>query len=538
MVPTNLFMWIMACLPIIVLLVLMIKCGWGATEAAPIGLLITVITGVLVYKADLKLLASESAKGIWSALPILLIVWTAILLYQVGNEANAFLVIRNGMRRLLPNELLQVLALGWILESFLQGITGFGVPVAVGAPLLIGIGVTPLWAVIFPLLGQAWGNTFGTLAAAWDSLAMTAGLSAGSAEYFATAFYTAAFIWIWDLIGGLAFCWFYGRGKAVSKGLPAVLVLSVIQGGGELLLSQVNTTLCCFLPACVSLIAILLLGQLPIYREEWRIEDSPIMNRETPKTKSADAPAAEVPEMNLGQAFIPYFVLSGLTLAVLLITPINNLLSQLSFGPSFPETSTGYGYVNEAVESFSSFTPFTHASMFLFLSAIIGLLYYRRKGWIQKGGTKRAFVNSISMTVPSGIAVIGLVIMSKIMDGTGQTEVLANGIANVLGNVYVILAPFIGLLGTFMTGSNMSSNILFGGFQVTTANLLGVNSSVILGAQSAGGAIGSAISPSKIILGTTTAGIRGREGEVMKKLMAVTIPVTILIGAAAFILVI
>ena len=104
--------------------------------------------------------------------------------------------------------------------------------------------------------------------------------------------------------------------------------------------------------------------------------------------------------------------------------------------------------------------------MFLFVSAIIGLVYYKKHGWIGEGGTKRVFVKSVSMTMPSGIAVIVLVIMSKIMDGTGQTVVLANGIANVLGKVYIIFAPFVGLLGTFMTGSNMSSNILFGSFQI------------------------------------------------------------------------
>ena len=98
-------MWIMAFLPIAALLILMIKCGWGATEAAPVGLLITVVTGVAFYKADITLLASESAKGVWNALIILIIVWTAILMYQVGDEAKAFLVIRNGMRKLLPNEL-------------------------------------------------------------------------------------------------------------------------------------------------------------------------------------------------------------------------------------------------------------------------------------------------------------------------------------------------------------------------------------------------------------------------------------------------
>lgn len=95
----------------------------------------------------------------------------------------------------------------------MQGITGFGVPVAVGAPLLLGIGVSPAWAVILPLLGQAWGNTFGTLAAAWDALAMAAGLSAGGELYARTALQTALMLWVWNLMAGLLICWFYGKSR-------------------------------------------------------------------------------------------------------------------------------------------------------------------------------------------------------------------------------------------------------------------------------------------------------------------------------------
>ena len=532
-IPVTPFMWFMAILPIIVLLVLMIKFNWGATEAAAIGLVITAVTGVLLYKADLKLLAVESAKGIWSSLTILLIVWTAILMYQVGDEAKAFLVIRNGMRKLLPNELLLIFAMGWVFVSFLQGITGFGVPVAVGAPLLIGIGVKPLWAVIIPLFGQAWGNTFGTLAAAWDSLAMSAGLAVGSDAYFKTALWTALFLLLWNIVTGVAICWFYGKGKALKKGMLAVVIMVLIQGGGELLLSQINTTLSCFLPSCISLVVILFMGRMKTYSEEWSIEDSPIMDRKTSSAGTDEAPA----DMNLVQAFIPYFLLSALTLIVLLVKPINTLLGKFSIGFAFPETQTGYGYVNAASECFSPIAIFTHASFFLFLSAIVGLVYYRKKGWIKPEGTKRVFVKSVAMAVPSGISVIGLVIMSKLMSSTGQTVVLANGIANVLGKVYVVLAPFVGLLGTFMTGSNMSSNILFGDFQMTTSNLLGVDPAPVLGAQSTGGAIGSAVSPSKIILGTTTANILGKEGEVMKKIIGITVPSALVIGAIAYMVV-
>ncbi len=532
-IPVTPFMWVMAFLPIIVLLVLMIVFNWGATEAAAVGLLITAFTGIVFYKADFFLLAVESAKGIWSAMTILLIVWTAILMYQVGDEARAFLVIRNGMRRLLPNELLLVIAMGWIFESFLQGITGFGVPVAVGAPLLMGIGVQPLWAVIIPLLGQAWGNTFGTLAAAWDSLAMSAGLTVGSGAYFQTALWTAAFLFLWNIVTGIAICWFYGKGRALRKGLPAIALMALIQGGGELLLSQINTTLSCFLPSCISLVVLLVIGRTKLYREEWSLEDSPIMNRAAASGSTGEAPEG----MTLVQAFVPYFLLSAITLIVLLVGPVNAFLGKFSIGLAFPETATGYGYVNEASANFSPLALFTHASMFLFISSVVGLIYYRAHGWIREGGTKRVFVKSVSMTMPSGIAVIGLVIMSRIMGGTGQTVVLANGIANVLGKAYVILAPFVGLLGTFMTGSNMSSNILFGDFQMTTAKLLSVDASAVLGAQSAGGAIGSAVSPSKIILGTTTANILGSEGQVMKKLLGITVPAAIVIGVIVYVMV-
>ena len=58
----------------------------------------------------------------------------------------------------------------WLFSSFLQGITGFGVPVAVCAPILIALGVQPLWSVIITLLGHAWANTYGTFALAWDAL--------------------------------------------------------------------------------------------------------------------------------------------------------------------------------------------------------------------------------------------------------------------------------------------------------------------------------------------------------------------------------
>ena len=231
--PITLNYWLLALLPIVVLMLLMVKFRWGAAEAAPVGVIIALVSGVVFYKAPWDLIALESAKGIWNGIAVLTVVLPAILIYEVTNEAKAFEPFRKGMQKFSPNELLQILAIGWVFVSFLQGVTGFGVPVAVGAPLLVGIGVTPLWAVIISLYGQAWANTFGTLAVAWDALILQTGIS-DPALIKATALWASGFNWLINIAAGILICYFYGGRKGLKAGLPAVLIISLIHGGGQI----------------------------------------------------------------------------------------------------------------------------------------------------------------------------------------------------------------------------------------------------------------------------------------------------------------
>ena len=530
-IPLNLLTWGLAVLPIVALLVLMAGFQRGATKAAPVGVVIAVVTGLVVYKADVMLIVLESLKGVWSALVVLLVVWPAILVFEVVTEANAFGVIRKGLQKYTPNELIQVITLGWVFMSFLQGITGFGVPVAVGAPLLVGIGVNPLWAVLIPLIGHAWANTFGTLAVAWNALVLSTDLTSNPALLLETALWAASFIWIWNFITGVAISWIYGGMTGLKKGLPAVVVISLIQGGGQLLLSQVNQTLAAFIPAVISLVAVFLLSRTKFYGKPWKYERSKVMLRGAIEDQDAHLPK----NMSLGQAFVPYFVLTFITLFILLIQPIKNFLGQVKVGFAFPETMTGYGYVNPATASFSPVAPLTHAGLFLIVASVIGFVFYAKKGWIKAGGGKALLSRSIEKTIPSALAVLGFIIMSRVMGGTGQTVILAQGIAATMGKTYAILAPVVGMLGAFMTSSNMASNILFAEFQMTTANLLNLNSAAILGAQTAGGAIGNTICPGNIILGTTTAGILGQEGLVLKKVLPITVTAAVIVGAILFV---
>jgi lactate permease len=119
----------------------------------------------------------------------------------------------------------------------------------------------------------------------------------------------------------------------------------------------------------------------------------------------------------------------------------------------------------------------------------------------------------------SSLGIVSMVAMSVVMSHSGMTDVLANGLAQGVGALFPLASPWIGVLGAFMTGSNTNSNVVFAVLQQRTAELLGYRIPTILAAQTAGGAIGSVIAPTKIVVGASTAGMDGEEGMVLRSLL-------------------
>ena len=108
-IPLNLLMWVAAVAPIVVLMVLMLGLQWGAAKAAPVGYAIALISALVLYKAPLNRILTEAGKGLWGAVTVLLVVWPAILIYEVSDHVGAFKVFRIGMQKFTPNELLQII---------------------------------------------------------------------------------------------------------------------------------------------------------------------------------------------------------------------------------------------------------------------------------------------------------------------------------------------------------------------------------------------------------------------------------------------
>ncbi|RJQ53589.1 MAG: L-lactate permease [Actinobacteria bacterium] len=520
--PVTLVNWLLAFLPLAVLIVLLLVFKWTAAQAGSAGFFVALAVARLVFQSGLETVSIATAKGIWDGIFILYVVWPALLLYQVNERAGAFDVFRETVEGFTKSRLILVLAFGWVFASFLQSVAGFGTPIAIVAPLLVEIGVAPIPAVVIPLIGQAWANMFGTLGVPWLALLKVVSLQDPSQA----AFVGAALLWLPNAFAGVVIAWIYGRTRGLVRALPVIATISLIQGGGQLLLSQVDPVISNFVPNTVALFLVLGLVLLPAYREEDAFKSEILTGGES------QLPPRLRGRLGFGASILPYLVLVGVSLLALLVPAASDLLGRLTVGFPFPESRTGLGVVVEAAPDYGAFAPFQHPGTFLLVATAFAYVLFRKRGLFEPGAERQVLRATTKNALPASVAILAFLTLSKLMDHSGMISLLANGLAAVSpAPVYAFLSNLIGALGGFMTSSTTASNILLGPLQAGTARALALSTSVVMGAQSAGAAIADAISPANIVLGTGTAGVPGREGEVLKYTLVWVLVTAALIGA-------
>jgi lactate permease len=525
---------VLAILPIVALLVFLVPLRWRAPEAGPMAMFTAALVALIAFRTPWKTLAVAGAKGVWDAIFILYVIWPALLLYQVTKQAGAYDALRQGIAKFSRNELFIILALSWVFASFLQGIAGFGAPVAVVVPLLIAIGVKPIYAVTMGVVAHAWARFFGTLGVGWLATLQVVELK----DIPRAAQESALLILIPTYLGGLLVVWLYGRGPAVRHAWPLVLILGTILGVGQLLAAIISPELSTFLAAAVALLALYPLSRWRRFGEP--ITDIPLrpamMEREVSEQKEAE------PVMGLSMSFLPYIVLTAVTLSALLIPALNGTLRQFRIGLPFPMVDTGFGIQNAAVASYAPITPLTHPGAMLLITAVVVWLVYGAGGyyrsWAQRHKPERIWSALLVDAVPASVPVIAFLVTSRILDHSGQSLTIAYGLAAVSPPlVYASVASVIGALGAFMTSSSTASNVLFGGVQGGVAELHGLAKETVIASQAAGSAYGNAIAPANIVLGTSIAGVKGQEGAVLRQTLPWTIIVAVLTGLATVALV-
>ncbi len=499
--------FVLAFIPIAFILILMVGLRWGAARSGGVGYLSALIIAIAFFGAGAQLLAYSHTKALLLTIDVLFVIWAAFLLYRVADEAGAIATIGRSLPHLTADKGMQALIIGWVFASFLQGVGGFGVPVAVIAPILVGLGFTPLQAVVIPSLGHGWAVTFGSLGSSFIALMAATGLPA---EVLAPP--AALFLSLAGPVTG-----FFVAHAADGRRAMSRLVLPILILGFSMSLTQyiVATSglwnIGAFAAGMVGLIVSIPLARR--YRGE-QIENGRLDRRA------------------LLIAVSGYIVLIAITLGVQLIPSVKTFLGQVLLQVDFPETETSLGFVTPAGPG-RNIAPFRHAGAILTVSSILAYFIYRQAKLYKSGAPGRIVSGMVRRVMSSSVSIASMVAMAVIMQSSGMTDTLARGLASGMGWAYPIIAPWIGALGAFMTGSNTNSNVVFGALQLRTAQLLGYSAAIILGAQTAGAALASILAPTKIVVGASTAGMAGREGDVLRKLLAYTIVLLALISIFA-----
>ena len=497
--------WILALSPILTVLVLMIFKNWSGARAGAAGWFVATAAASTAFGAHPQLLAYSQMKGILLSLNVLYIIWTALLLYHVVNETGAIEAIGIGIQRFSGDQSIQILIFGWVFASFLQGVAGYGVPVAVVAPLLVGLGFSPVVAVAVPAIGHSWSVTFGSMGASFQALMAVSGLEAAVlAPWSATLLGMATFLC------GFCAVYTYGGWPMVTHSLTAVAIV-----GATMALTQYGLavagmwTLGGFGASLTGLLSALAVARTGKYSR------APRSQRKS--------------QIGLGWALSAYFILIVIVSAGVMIPAVKSFLGQIQVTLSFPKITSLHGWVVPAGPG-KAINVFGHGGALLLYASVVGFWVYRARGFYRPGALKAILQKTVKSGVPTSLGIVSMVCFAMIMDHCQMIHILADGISRVFGSLFPLVSPWVGLLGAFMTGSNTNSNVVFGVLQQETAQLAGLNVALILAAQTTGGALGSMIAPAKILVGCSTVGLSGKEGPVLKATLGSGLLITGIIG--------
>ena len=475
---------LLAALPIGSVIAAMAILGWRAASAGLLGLAMALLLAITVFGLGTDVhaglgpgLATGGAltEALFVTATILWIIFPALCIYEMQARSGAFKTIRSSLARLSDDPRILALLVAWFFGLFMEGVAGFGTPVVLAAPILVGLGFAPVQALALALIGHAAGVSFGAVGTPILPQMAASGLSGLELARPAALLHT--------LLGGMlvaALFWIASSGRPPLRAwqwpaLAAILFFIPFLALAWWVGPELPTVGGAFIGG--SLFAFI------------------VGRHRRPGSDRPGPPAGEVT-----RAALPYLVLLGLILVTRLMPPVRETLRGVEIEWSL------LGIFFGRVE------PLYHPGTLLLLGFVLGGFAQGRS----PGELVSAMAGAARRLGPVALALAAMLALSRVLVHSGMVETLAQAAA-ASGGLWPFVSPFIGVLGTFVTGSATSSNILFGDFQQAAATALSLPPAVLHGAQGFGAAIGNIVCPHNIIAGAATVGLAaGREGEVMR----------------------
>jgi len=516
--------WSLALSPVLLLLGGILCLRWEAAKAGAIAWFVSLAVAWGLFGANPYLLVLAGSKGVSLSIFVLLIIWGAVLLYNVADKAGAIKIIGDTLMRVTNDQLLRCLLFAWCFTSALQGVAGFGVPVAVVAPLMVIMGYSPLTAVAACLVGHSWAITFGSMGSSYIAIQLVTGIPGEligpvMALLFSIAVFSTGF--------GVAHI--YGGMQAVRQAAFYVIPAGVVMSFTLWLATVIGTAQLASLLAAMSGCLVLgALGYIKAGKQEGAGVESPVSS-----AGLSGAPSSAV--MSFNTVSLPYYLVIGLSILAQ-TPPIKRALSHVYFGLDYPAMQTALGHMVQAESGYAKIMLFAHPAPILLVSTLAGYFVYTKAGSVDRAILGKAAQETVKKCIPTSVGVLFMVMMALVMIDSGMTSHIARGIAAVMQEYYGLLVPAVGTLGTFITGSNTNSNIMFGALQVETAVLLGKSGTLFAAAQSLGGSVGVVISPATVMLGASNVGLSGQEGAIMRMTAKYCLFSVIMTGLAVWML--
>jgi lactate permease len=528
--------------PIGVAFVLLAGLRWSAARAMGVGWLLATAIGLTYWSMEPTWLVESAVYGALQAVDIILIVFGAILLMNYLEGSGAIATIRWYFGQIEEDRRIQVLLIGLGFMTIIEGAAGFGTPGALAAPLLIGLGFPPLAAAVFGLFFNAPNPPFGAAGTpviggtgAVIEPALSGSMSVGEFLSMVSAWsgvITGLTYVFWGLLGVFFLTYWFGDedGRSVSSAArstlpiaPFALLLGAVTGGTQLAIAWfVGPALPDIAAGFVVLAVGLLLANNDVLvpEREWDFPAESTWTDTWLGGLELDEIARDQPnkEMPVLLAWTPYLLVA----LALLVTRWPDLtvggVAVLGWIQSFTVgldsiLGTDLGYTLQYL-----YLPGTMP--FIPIAILTGLLH--RMDTSEMGAAWR---RSIAQVAPAALTLIIAVSMTQVMiqsqtntaDLLGMMEALSRALAMGAGGLLPMVSPWVGAIGSFMTGSNTSSNILFSVLQYDAAQTIGLSRTIVVSLQNVGGGLGNMVSVLNVAAICGVVGITGREGDLLRK---------------------
>lgn len=481
----NVLNIILALTPVVLLIVLLGFLKVSGDKSAFITLITTILIAVFGFDFSLESVGLSMVYGALKAIfPIILIIITAIYSYNVLVFTKKMEVLKFQFSNISKDKTIQVLLLTWGFGGLLEGMAGFGTAVAIPAAILIGLGYKPLFSALVSLLSNSVPTAFGAVGVPVKAIAIEIG------HENLTSLGGEVVLQLMPLMILIPFI-IVTLTDSSLKSLPKNILLSLVVGGVSIAVQYfsvryIGVETPAILGSIASIIVIVIWAKIAAKKNI----------NETLKTKTS----REIINAWSVYGLILFFIIATSPL----FETFRNFLQSISATP----ISITINGIEKTIKIFW----LTDGGILIFLGTFLG-------GLLQGATINDLFSvlwKSIVQLKKTYITVISLIILSSIMDLSGMIPVLGLALAAATGTFYPLFAPAIGCLGAFLTGSDTSSNILFGKLQANVAHQIGAEPSWFAAANTVGATGGKIISPQSIAIATSACGQQGKEGEIMK----------------------